>query len=384
MDTVDDVSDVATTHGNSWAEPVLAEPEKDLLEFTGKVKLAMAKLMNEFGGPQQFLDHEFMLKARKGVELVRSTEIRNAFAEWLWKTFPESDDQVYHHDTLIPAVPEADFAQQLPTCFHVSAFGYEHGCSIKPPPGKDVFLQLCDRYLLEGFVTSSQPLLVVQPAEIAHNLMLIALPPDQHPGQLKIHSVGFVKGRARVTSMYALLAWFWLNGVDVQASHPLLHASILTLYGNHTPMDSKLDEVISNMTKSAQGAIRRPPNTITMVVMVKELMLHGLQDYSEFIRKWNKKSVAMYQVVGKPATVLKFLFTLDNEFLELILNHIDTMPQGGSAWNDNNLASKKIFPGYQHASGMSRSWSPRIRVSDQSFRMFLVYVQTAHTNSQSS
>ena len=50
-------------------------------------------------------------------------------------------------------------------CVHVSACGFGEDVSMKPPPGRKLALELVDEYLLDGFLTTSEVLMVLQSEE---------------------------------------------------------------------------------------------------------------------------------------------------------------------------------------------------------------------------
>ena len=122
------------------------------------------------------------------------------FVNWLWKSFPERDDVCYHHSADIPWVAEQQLAQTPPVAIHIACFGWEDGCGMKPPPGKDLTLQLVEWYLKDGFISSGEVLLVSQPQALAASSLTAPW-----TGDLKPCSVGYIKGRARMTALLAIL-----------------------------------------------------------------------------------------------------------------------------------------------------------------------------------
>lgn len=92
------------------------------------------------GGPAVYL-----------TKLFPSDVEKTSFSKWL---FPERSDICYHHKSEIPHVQEQQMAQTPPLALHIAAFGWEDGCGVKPPPGRDLALQLMDWFCKDGFVTS--------------------------------------------------------------------------------------------------------------------------------------------------------------------------------------------------------------------------------------
>ena len=159
-------SDHASTVGSDAPDTANVMPEPNA--FNKKVMTAMKQLVTEYGGPFDYLRANLKLDAATPEQRSESIQVRNEFALYLWSTFPEAADQCYHHSALLPTVREADMAHTTPLCLHLSSFGYDGSCSLKSAPGSDVFLSLVERYLIEGFVTSSEPGWVVQPEQLAH------------------------------------------------------------------------------------------------------------------------------------------------------------------------------------------------------------------------
>ena len=138
---------------------------------------------------------------------VNSVEAKQAFVSWLWENFPERSDILYVHDVdAAPRVTENDLAQSPPAAFHVASLAFSDLSSIKPPPGKELAVQLIDFFLKEGFVTSGEPLLISMPESLVEENRGVTSPWDSE-GKVTLapFSVGYVKGRARATSLLALL-----------------------------------------------------------------------------------------------------------------------------------------------------------------------------------
>lgn len=367
------------THSNAWAAPPMAATPST--QFAATSFAAMKMIADTYGSPYAYLQAILKLDAGSKEEREEMVREQNNFAAWLWNTFPEVPDQYYHHAGCIPPVLEKDMAVINPVCMHITSFGYRKECSMKPPPGREVFLQLCDRYFTDGFITNAEPGWVVQPDELSHQ-GLQPLPPNSDAtyaqNQVAVHSLGYVKMFGRMTSLFALLVWVWKNGIDLEHEHPALWESILQIYVYHTPQDSKMDEALLNLAKSAAGSIRRGPNTMGMVVMIHNLSKHGMADYAEFTRKWNRRAGQLHQVGGKRATCLKLMYeSAPMDAVEVIVAHVGKMPDGQSAWTDDNMSSKRLFPGFGFAS-KSKKWASRIRVTEESFMMFVGYVQNSH------
>ena len=154
-------------------------------------------------------------------------------------------------------------------------------------------------------MTSSEPILVVQSVQVSDPAWkTFGLDPDPMPS----FSLGYVKGMARVTSLFAMLHYCWAEGFDIKACHPVLYASLLRIWAHHVEHANKIDEALHTMKMSSKGSIRKAVNVIQAAVMIQNLFAHGLSDFGMFVRKWNQSTARSFQISGKRATSLKYLF----------------------------------------------------------------------------
>jgi hypothetical protein len=215
------------------------------------------------------LKHHLKLEPTDETERQASLQLRDAFTNGMDAMFPELQDTLYHHDTKIPSiVTDDDMAVTQPLVVHITALGYDLAASTKDPPGTQLFAELIDLYLTDGFKTSNEPLLVTQPSDLAH----LGLRLPQAQGTLATASLGYIKGLARTQSMLAFVHWCWVHGHDLANINPILYKSLLTIYVHYMPLDSKMDEALKNMKVSCAGSIRRPPNVIGIVSMIQKLV----------------------------------------------------------------------------------------------------------------
>lgn len=269
-------------------------------------KLASA-LEKHPGGPASYL----------AAHLQNDGEKQN-FVNWLWKSFPERDDVCYHHSADIPWVAEQQLAQTPPVAIHIACFGWEDGCGMKPPPGKDLTLQLVEWYLKDGFISSGEVLLVSQPQALAASSLTAPW-----TGDLKPCSVGYIKGRARMTALLAILHVIYSDktGMDLTPCHKFME-SVNLIWVQHLRQATKEDEVLCNLKMSLCGSLRKAANVVQMASMVRRLMQEGSTDYGSFVRRFNSQTVPAYQIRGRKATALKLLFESapkDNFFIGFIL-----------------------------------------------------------------
>ena len=108
------------------------------------------------GGPAQVLRNTF-----------NTVELMQAYGLHLWSRFPEAEDTAYHHDKDITGTAtKKHMGSSLPMNVHIAAFSFDIEASLRPYPNIEVFGILLREYLQDGFVTSSEPLIVTQPREL--------------------------------------------------------------------------------------------------------------------------------------------------------------------------------------------------------------------------
>ena len=108
-----------------------------------------------------------------------------------------------------------------------------------------MFKALLERYLLDTFVTSSEPLLVTQPKPD-----LDAAPWGSLPG---CASIGFSKGQARSTTLLSFLLWVMESSIDLEKEHPELYSSVLEISAQPIEVSSRFEEAMLNMRISFGG-----------------------------------------------------------------------------------------------------------------------------------
>ena len=113
------------------------------------------------------------------------------------------------------------------------------------------------------------------------------------------------------------------------------------------------------------GSVRQACNVADMAVMIMQLKEYGAGDYGTFVRKWNSQNARSYQILGRKANALKYLFECTPcETLLAILGHIGKFGYNGSAWSDENLSSKRFYQGHQF-SAKAKKWSNRLVVTPE-------------------
>ena len=55
----------------------------------------------------------------------------------------------YNHAEELPPVNIDDVSGIPPVTVHLAALGFSNDCSLKPPAGKALFMQLCEQYVMD-------------------------------------------------------------------------------------------------------------------------------------------------------------------------------------------------------------------------------------------
>ena len=99
---------------------------------------------------------------------------------------------------------------------------------------------------------------------------------------LKPFSLGYLKGRARLTSLFALLLSVFEEEVsldDLKSFCPKLFDSVSVIWVQHMRQNSKEDEVLCNLKLSTRGSLRKAANLIQIAFMVRRLLASGGTDF---------------------------------------------------------------------------------------------------------
>ena len=327
----------------------LAEPDetetacKDAMEHV--LKAFDSEVLEPCGGPAQYLQHK----------LADPSE-QTAFLQWLWGTFPLQEDKLYNLENPMPSAEESQLGDQAPCKAHISMLGYMALCTLKPMPSAHSARLLVQHLLMDGFVTSSQPL---QIKHVTPDVLLTA-PWAAAANGLPIHpfSLGYVKGMLRGSTILALLYMFWQDGQGLQLLETFsnLRTSCGVVYVHHIKHFSLQDEVFYNFRVSLRGSIRRPPNLLTWVGTLSQLKQKGYEDSAAVISRFNSGVGKSFQLVGSKATAIGNLMSLfPADLLTLLQAHVSKYGWDSCVLSDDNLSTKKILPNYVHKSP-HKSW----------------------------
>ena len=277
-----------------------------LSDVKNKIMTGVIDMCKTHGGPVQYLK-----------TMLPDLPSQSDFAQYLWNYFPESDEHFYTTTHMLPPV-SGDNLAEAPLCVHVAVLGFHTTCSLKPPPGSAKTIAMAEQYVVDGFCSQGDPVLVVQ-SRRPDDIMPVDPPwtsKCSHP--ITPFSVGYMKGMCRATTLIAMIHWCWKAGVDLKVEHPILYKSVLAIFVHHTQQSSRVDECLQNMKQSSRGSLRKMTNVIEVVFMIKGLTALGMNDFASFVRRWNSMCAKSHQIIGKRSLALKLLFEVAPEACVLI------------------------------------------------------------------
>ena len=157
-----DSSDASSSAPSSWVSDSWALHEFDAdsginQKFVQVMRLWVEHVNEHLGGVAKYVRQT----------LSQDETFRRNYCKWLWETFPEDESTLYQHSDDIPRVQSRDdLSFTPPGIVHVCTLGYEESCTLKPFPAQLTCRELVHQYMIDGFNTLGEPLLITQPLEI--------------------------------------------------------------------------------------------------------------------------------------------------------------------------------------------------------------------------
>ena len=159
------------------------------------------------------------------------------------------------------------------------------------------------------------------------------------------------------------------------------YKSILKLYCFVLKFKSKREEALSNFKRSTRGAIRKPPSVITWVYTLDDLKEKcGDTDTGAVIRMWNQGATKASQILGSKAQAIKNVMELlPKQTKPILFGFIMEVGMENCPYTEDLLSNKKIFPGHTPRLPI-KVWSTRLTITQDSFHLFIIYVNTEFRN----
>ncbi|CAJ1418011.1 unnamed protein product [Effrenium voratum] len=274
------------------------------------------------------------------------------------------------------AGPQARDTLRLP----LGAFSYALECSSKPDADNNLVMQLAESIWQHGFTSAEQPLLVTQSAELlkcASEGERNCPAPWWKDGSLKPHCVGFIKGKARLHSLLAVLRLVWDCSMKLEEVNPLLAASVKSIYVQCVSHSSKRDEILHNFRMSVQGSLRKGPSVVCWVQSLQNLVKAGESDIESVIRKHNSDNPKHGQLLGAKAVAVRT--SMPSTALQAVISHVQSLGWAQCCFSDDCLGSKKLLPNFQFRSQASQKWNKWLKTTEASSVLCLQHAVASFT-----
>ena len=254
------------------------------IQFRELVVKYAEELMLKHHGPMQYLMQRYP-----------TVEDKRTYMNKLWKLIPPLPEKKYEFLVDIPA------GQNDTMNIHIACLNFDPAHSPREPTRSNTCLELLDNILTDGFVTDRDPLIVCTggPEKIrARGNVASEMPwAEGSAAALPAFSVALQKGSARVATLHLVLSICLDDEVDLQQVAPAVWHSMRCLQFYNVAFSTLREQTFNNFKLSARGAIRKPPNVVSWVIMLTRMATAGDKDVGTILRTWNRES----------AKVVKFL-----------------------------------------------------------------------------
>ena len=175
-----------------------------------------------------------------------------------------------------------------PFCLHPALFACGDEASVKSHPEICTSLRLLHAYLMDGFLTNTEPLHITEQKESA----------EQY--NLGLQSIRYIKGQARMTTLLCILSRVidMSYVLSMQQSLPKLYENSRTVWCYRFRFESKRAELFANFATSVRGAIRKIPNTLQWVASLRKLSITEETAAASIIKTWNATVARASQLTG--------------------------------------------------------------------------------------
>ena len=304
------------------------------------------------GGPVQYLDARYPTDSDK-----------KQFADALMTHFPPKETISYQAKGPMPKSEAVDGGQTNQLCLHPSVFAWGGNASVKCKPELYTSLRLLHEYLVSGFLTNTDPLHINE----------LRVSAEQY--NLGPHSVGYIKGQARMTTLLCILSQVMeTNAVaKMRAELPKLYESSRAIWCLRFHFASKRDELFHNFQASARGSIRKLPNVLQWVASIKNLAITEEAGAANLIKQWNLTASRFAQLSGSKSMGVKHVLALPQQIYNILEHHVSQYGWDGCVLSDDVFTSKKITPGSNYRSTI-KEWTARGKVTTQSVMLCFQHI----------
>ena len=187
---------------------------------------------------------------------------------------------------------------------------------------------LSERYVLEGLLTSSEPSLVPSKGDVS-------------AGIIDSFSLGYVKGKARICTLLALIHYYHSHGeklpdIIVQTADKI-HVKCMFC----TDMQA---EAFYGMRIAYRSSIRKVPNVVSWCATLLKLQSHSCEPV-QVMQSWNATAPKNDKITGGLAMSVRSVLTLPQPSRDTVFDTVRRTGWRNSPYTSDNLSSKKLAVG---------------------------------------
>ena len=287
--------------------------------------------MADCGGPENYL-----------CKRVCTNQDRESFYDFLGERFPKLDTHQYKEQDPLTAHDSNDDERifNSPEILHISKFAWDPSCSLQDVTNVSTCVDLSERFVTEGFKTAGEPL-IVRPGSN------VVAPIDSF-------SVGYVKGKARMTSLLALIHYYMSH--EEALPHALLTTACVIQVRSVWTQDLQA-EAFYAMQVGYRSAVRKAPSVMNWAVTLLKLKESG-KDPLEVIQSWNAAAPKTDNILGGMAIRVRTVLNLSEQCRRIVGATVRRHGWEASPYTNDNLSSKKLALGQNFRSGKTAFSSP--------------------------
>ena len=221
--------------------------------------LSFMDVVTKACGVQKYLQHELLFLFEQ-----------KAFVTYLDAVLPELQDIHYTTTGPVPYVWDGEGQCYSSMRMRLKWFAYEAFASWQAEPEVASSRQLMDRFLTEGFITVSEPIITSTHIDT--------------PGPLQPFTMHCVKGVTRTLTVMAFFCWCFKNDV---LPPDILVKTCCTIYVRNVNF--------VDAGPAHRGGIRRTPHLVSWVQTLKKLQKEDCTlTPTELIKRWNDKATQSF------------------------------------------------------------------------------------------
>lgn len=277
----------------------------------------------------------------------------------MFQVLPMFDTLTYQQTFPLPSTPPGQELTHAPMILHLSKFRFDVKASFQKAPLIETSEKLLEQITRDGFVTTSEPVLVVHRESRAGE------------GLLQPFSVGFMKGQARVLTLMAYVHYNLQHEIPLP---PVVKETASQIYVKHIFLQDSRSELFYAMKIGCRGSIRKAPNSLGWCSSLLKLSEAGEADPSSVLKAWNDIATKSDKIVGMKAQAIKNVLGLPKSCRSRILRACSRMGWDACPFSDINLSSKKLAVGASFKSCRTASASPWVQrgtVTKQSLELMV-------------